>query len=42
MWGVVNAPPPPVVEIGGGGGIFLPGEGNLRSSDLDDFNLFQS
>ena len=32
---------------GGGGGsftgvIFLPGEGNLRRSDFDDSNLFQS
>ena len=25
-----------------GGNIFLPGKGNLRRSDFDDLNLFQS
>ena len=37
------------LSLGGGGvrnvtglGIFLPGEGNLRRSDFDDLNLFQS
>ena len=36
----------PVVGGGGSeillGGIFLPGKGNLRRSDFDDSNLFQS
>ena len=43
-WGEVNSP-----QWGGknqkcywGGGFFLPGEGNLRMSDFDNSNLFQS
>ena len=30
------------LEILLGGGIFLPGSGNLRRSDFDNLNLFQS
>ena len=30
------------VCVCGGGGFFLPGKGNLRRSDFDDSNLFQS
>ena len=41
------SPLPPTSQGGirnftGGRGIFLPGEGNLRRSDFDDLNLFQS
>ena len=44
-FGVVRPPPSrgeSEILPGGGGGDFLPGEGNLRRSDFDNSNPFQS